>query len=281
MAWSYTTVEQLQNVLTMQEASAIDPPLQRERLLSIIEGASQDIDREAERTFRIFEGTYAYTPEFHDFHLLDDLLSVTTMLLDYNQDGTREVTLSAANDYLLEPLNALAKERPYTRMRIRRDSQYYLPRYEGALAISGKWGYWERLRDTGVTLSANIGASDEALAVSDYGRIQTGWTLRIGSEQCYVRDRHVDGAGTMTVLRGQNGTTAVAHDAGATIARYVYPEAISQAALMMAARIYRRSETPLGIVNNPGDIGWRAVYIPKDDVDVVRLLRAFRKRNIL
>jgi hypothetical protein len=281
MSWSYTTVEQLANVLSISEASSTEPVLQRERLLGIIEGISQDVDRETERTFRTFAGTYAFTPQWDDYLLLPDLLSVDEMLLDYNQDGTREITLSPTTDYLLEPTNAPLNERPYTRLRMRRNSAYFLPNYEESLAIEGTWGYWQRLRATGVTLTTAIDTDGTEIEVSDYQRVQTGWTLKLGSEQLYVRDRNAAGDGKLTVVRAQNGTTAASHLVGAAISRYVYPEGVTQAALMMAARLYRRQETPLGIVNNPGDIGWRAVYIPKEDVDVVRLLRRFMKRNIL
>lgn len=281
MAWSYTTVEQMENVLSIRENAGIDPELQRARILGIIEGVSQLIDRTTERTFRVYEGAYEFTPIFDDFLLLPDVLSVTTMLLDYNQDGTREVTLSASADYLLEPTNARQHERPYTRLRMRGNSLYFLPRHEQALQITGKWGYWERLRKTGTTLTTAIDADDEEIEVSNFERIQIGWTLRIGDEQMYVRDKNVDSDGLVTVVRGQNGTTAAAHDAAMVVYRYVYPEALETAALLLATRVFRRSETPLGIVNNPGDIGWRAVYIPKEDVDVVAHLRPFRKRNIL
>jgi hypothetical protein len=53
------------------------------------------------------------------------------------------------------------------------------------------------------------------------------------------------------------------------------------AAILQAARVFRRQETPLGIVNNPGDIGWRSVYIPKVDLDVQEHLRVFKKRNVI
>lgn len=281
MAWSYTTVEQLENVLSIREASGIAPELQRARLLGIVEGVSQLIDRLTERTFRIYEGSMIFTPQFDDFLLLPDLISVTSMLLDYNQDGTREATLSSADDYILEPNNASQHERPYTRMRIRRNSEYFLPNYEQCLQITGKWGYWERLRKTGTTLTTAIDEDDEEIEVSNFERIQTGWTLRIDSEQMYVRDRNPDSNGLVTVVRGQNGTTAADHDEDTIIYRYVYPEALETAAILQATRVYRRTETPLGIVNNPGDIGWRAVYVPKEDVDVVTHLRPFRKRNIL
>lgn len=281
MAWSYTTVEQLENVLSIREDAGIAPELQRARLLGLIEGVSQLIDRITERTFRIYEGAMVFTPEFYDFLLLPDLLSVESMMLDYNCDGTYEIALSPTTDYLLEPNNANQHERPYTRMRIRANSRYYFPKFEQALQVTGKWGYWERLRKTGATLTTAVDADDEEIEVSNFERIQTGWTLKIGDEQMYVRDVNGNNDGLITVVRGQNGTTAAAHDTAAVIRRYVYPEALETAAILQASRVFRRSETPLGIVNNPGDIGWRAVYIPKEDVDVVSHLRPFRKRNIL
>lgn len=281
MAWSYTTVEQLENVLSIREDSGIAPELQRARLLGIIEGVSQLIDRITERTFRIYEGSMVFTPEFYDFLLLPDLLSVTTMELDYDCDGDYEVTLSPTTDYLLEPNNASQHERPYTRLRVRVHSPYHLPKFAQVLRVTGKWGYWERLRKTGTTVTTAIAEGDDEIEVSNYERIQVGWTLKINDEQMYVRDKNVNGTGKVTVVRAQNGSSEAEHAADSVIYRYVYPEALETAAILQASRVYRRSETPLGIVNNPGDIGWRAVYVPKEDVDVVSHLRPFRKRNIL
>jgi hypothetical protein len=68
---------------------------------------------------------------------------------------------------------------------------------------------------TTVTLSANISATDTIITVSDSSKLTNTGFIKIGTETIgYV---NVIGNQLQNVYRGQNGTTAAAHTAGAAI----------------------------------------------------------------
>lgn len=74
---------------------------------------------------------------------VDDLVSVTSILIDTDGDGSWETSLDADTDYLLEPVNASLDGVPYTQIVLRESSQYRWPRYQQAIKVSGSWGWAE------------------------------------------------------------------------------------------------------------------------------------------
>jgi len=69
--------------------------------------------------------------------------------------------------------------------------------------------------DAGITLSSTIGATDTSIIVSDGSVLGAAGYIQIGSEQIYYTS--ILGNTLQLCNRGQNGTTAVAHTAGAAI----------------------------------------------------------------
>lgn len=69
---------------------------------------------------------------------IDDLVSVTTLKLDEDGDGTYEATM-AATDYVLEPYN----ETPKRQVRLSADSDYagFANGVRRGVEIDGVWGY--------------------------------------------------------------------------------------------------------------------------------------------
>ena len=74
---------------------------------------------------------------------------------------------------------------------------------------------------------------------------------------------------TITVTRGVNGTTAATALISAAVQVYSYPVA-NEAALLIAARLFRRKDTPLGVMGSP-DLGYVRLSA-KEDADATALL---------
>lgn len=98
----------------------------------------------------------------------------------------------------------------------------------GTFAING-------LLPAGVTLSAPIGAGDTVIGISDSTRLAVGEIVQVDNEIMSVDALAGDGPGgdptpdTMTVTRGQMGTTAASHLAGAALLSNGLPVKINAA----------------------------------------------------
>ena len=116
-------------------------------------------------------------------------------------------------------------------------------------------------------MAADADATTLTVSASQQNRteISAGHTLLIGDEQVYVR---ASDSGTLTVERGVNGTTASAVNKDSSIAIYEYPPPVSEAALLLAARMWRGA---LGGVDD-----WQAGEIGMDS-DIGLLLSPYRK----
>lgn len=82
-------------------------------LESTIESVSRLIDNHTGRRFYAETDTRYYSPVSLDAIYTDDIITVTTLKTDDDNDGTFETTW-ATTDYLLMPFNAGENGRPYT-----------------------------------------------------------------------------------------------------------------------------------------------------------------------
>lgn len=284
MPWSYVSVERLQMTLKMEASRRViaNDDAEAAWLLKLAVGVSVSIDQYCSRTFRVYRATQRFTPEFDDLLYVPDLIALTSLKTDYDLDGTPELAWTTA-DYYMEPSNAAVMGRPYTRIKVRPTvlgfTRHFAPNWPEHVEIDGKWGYAEDLQPSGIALAEGCDDAATTLAVDRVGDIERGRTYLIDAEQVFVHDRDQT-ANTISVRRAQNGAAAAAHGAGAGLSVYAPPEAVEVACLMQVVRAYRRIEAPLGVVNTPGDIGWRAIYIPKFDTDVAQLLRDYRKQAV-
>ena len=243
------------------------------RLLSLLEGVSRMVDRYCNRHFYVLEASRRFDGDGGTRLLLPDLVSIDEggLRTDDDLDGVFETTWGAG-DYVLLPANADPASggnpgaRPYTSLAVSDSagSERWWPAGSGTVQIAGQWGWWRHLRRAAGTVERVPDTEATAVAVSDRDGIHAGVTVLVDSEQMYVRSYS---GGSLTVVRGVNGTEAAAHDGGAPVGVVEYPGPVVEAVVLQASRLQRRM---VGAVNPPEDGGGL-------DEDVRLMLGMYRK----
>jgi hypothetical protein len=268
---SYATLEEFKDQIRVTNPEPDDDTV-IERLL--VE-TSRYIDRVTGRRFYASVETRSFdTPQntINDraLWLDDDLLEVITIT---NGDAT---TL-ASTEYNLYPINGY----PKYEIRIIGSSAYYWQddsngNTEGVIDVLGIWGYRDeynvRAWGTGDAINdvAGINAAVTTWTVADSALFQPGHIVKIDNELCIVSA--VPRKTSITVLaRGDNGSTAAAHDDSDAITIWQVQPDIKGACLEIANSAYKRrfgenvsgvaTVTGAGVVITPQDIpsGARAV----------------------
>ena len=249
-----------------------------DRLLALLEDVSRWIDGYCNRYFYVLTTTRRFDGGNGRGLNLPDLISLTTLKTDEDNDRTYELTW-ASSDYLLYPLNAEPQQpwgRPYTRVLVDVEGGNMLvfPAGGPTVQIAGKWGYREVTEDSGADINQGGSFSSTAttLTVTDGGRFSVGDTLSINSESLYVSAISTN---DLTVTRGVNGTTAAAHDDGTDISLFCYPGAVVEACLLQTARLWKRKDiaySPAGGGRGEGSGGPAGL-----DAAVQRLLGPYRR----
>lgn len=106
----------------------------------IIEGVSRWIDGWTKRRFFAVSETRYYSVEYAESIDVDDLLSVTTLKTDPNQDRTYSDTWETT-DYDLLPLNSAADGWPYTEIVKTLNGEYTFPIGTKTVEIVGSFGF--------------------------------------------------------------------------------------------------------------------------------------------
>ncbi len=137
----YITPEQLKATLQLDGTSFANLNINR-----AISAASRGIDWECGRRF--YADTDAtsvryYTPDSPEVIQIDDLITLTSVLVDDDGDGTFDVTWTNNADFVLEPLNAAAEGWPFTLLRRHPRSSLVLPGYPRSVKVTGKFGWTE------------------------------------------------------------------------------------------------------------------------------------------
>jgi len=201
--------------------------------------------------------------------LVPDLVSVTTLKDDENQDAAFENTWASA-DYQLLPHNAAPTQhwgQPYTSVRASQlsdgDKQKGFPPGQRVLEIAGVWGYREFKELSGSLAAEAMDATETGLDVDDGTDFAIGQTIMQEDEQMLITDIS---SNTLTVVRGLNGTTAATHADDTQVYILRIPAAVERAALITAARVWSRAPA------------YEPFYVDADvDTDVRLLLEPFRK----
>lgn len=265
MPHSYLGLESLKASITIGDAA------DDARLRAVLEAASQQVDDECGRTFRVYLGTAYPTLDGGRLVLDADLLAVTSLKTDADGDRVYETTW-APTDYDLLPTDAPGRRAPYWEIATAPGGRYGFPwNARRGVELVGKLGYWEDLLAVG-TLGAAVATTNGTTITLTAGHgLEALQTIRVDDEQMYLT---TVAGNTLTVERGVNGTTAAAHLDGAGVSVYRYPAPIVEATRLQAARLFQRVHAPFGIQGS-ADLGTAAV-ISRIDPDVTMLIRHYR-----
>ena len=217
-------------------------------LKATISNVSRQIDQFCERHFfPIVAVKYFETDEYNELCIPgEDLLAVTTLEVDHNDDGTYEESW-ASNTYYLEPRNAASEypPRPYWEIEVpTRNSNYFPVAGDYPIKITGLWGYYNQLT-AATTVHTAMNSSATSIALHNANTLlEVGQMLLIDSEQMFITD--ISGI-NVTVIRACNGTTGASHAVDANVYTYTYP-VIGEAATHQAVLAYRQTTNPYGTV---------------------------------
>jgi len=86
--------------------------------------------------------TRVFTARYGDVVLLiSDLVTLTSLKVDEDGDGTHETTWTLDTDFVLQPANAALEGRPYNRVQLLSQEGRRFPRYVNAIEIVGTFGW--------------------------------------------------------------------------------------------------------------------------------------------
>jgi hypothetical protein len=178
--------------------------------------------------------------------LVPDLISVTTLKEDHDNDLVWSEVWAADTDYILQPHNALPTTpwgTPYTSIILspKSGAPETFPRGVKNFELAAKFGYREHKEDSGNDLNdaGGVTATETSLAFDGGGgAFAIGQTILMGTEQMLV----VAGTTTpITVVRGINGTTAAAQADNVDMYIIRWPANLERAVLLNTARIWTRA----------------------------------------
>ena len=239
-------------------------------LFQLLLAVSEAVDRHCGRHFypltavRLFDGTGGARL------VAPDLLAVTSLKADENEDKTFETTW-ASSDYWLEPYNAQPDKPwggPFTSVlaRAKGAKQSFLAG-EQNYEVTGRWGYREYAEASGslITDGGGISATITTINVTATADFAIGQTIMVETEQMLVTN--ISG-GALTVRRALNGTTAATHALNTEISIVRWPAAVERAAIINTSRIWSRAPV------------FEPFYVDADlDTDVRLMLEGYVRRG--
>jgi hypothetical protein len=247
-------------------------------LLRILEDSSIRVDDYCHRFFECREETRYYDGATLTLMCPDDILSISELKVD--MDGSQAwATTITSNQYVLYPLNSFPK------MWLKSANWAavnFANNIRQGVKVTGVFGYGTGYSATpyvvsGDTVQDNPLASNvTSMAITTPALFSPGMTLRLNSEQVYVSDI---GIGTLTIVRGINGTTAASHIRTTPIYIYQYPGPIVESCLIEATRLWKRRETGFQDISGDTTTGitkvWKGI-----DPTVEQLLQRYIRQRI-
>lgn len=203
-------------------------------ILQAIDEVSREFEDECNRRFSATVKTL-YTHRHpracpDELMLPEDLVSITTLTVDDDADGTYELTLVENTDYWVEREIDGDSNTPIVKLVLNPDAAtiqlYSWPTRYRAVKIACVAGYSYEVETAGTLGGAISDTTGTSVTMTAGHSVEPGDTLKIDSEQFEVT---AVAANTLTVTRGINGTTAATHSTGATVSRRRYPRRVEQA----------------------------------------------------
>lgn len=260
MANLYATVNEYHAEKEITTAFDSLTAAQSARILRALRRASRRIDTFCGRHFfpksatENFDFLNAREVIFDPF----DLLEATTVTT-----GGDELTDVASTKYDLLTGSVYGLY-PKSRLMVHTDADITLDvgdRFEQANRITGIWGYhtdWDNawldsldeVEDNPLTAAATsltVNDSDGADADGITPRFQIGQLLKIESEYVYVSAVN-DTTNVLTIVRGQNGTTAAQHAQNTAVSVYQPMDDVKEACLLAASYFMNLPRAPFGTI---------------------------------
>lgn len=271
----------------VKAARGLDDSEHNTLLRTYCRAASLAWDRHTKRRFWPLVATRHYDyPGPWRLRLDDDLLEVTTLT---NGDGE---TLTESTHYYLYPLS----EYPKWRIDIRRDVRevfQYKSTAQRQISVAGIWGFhddwgnaWADSGDA-VADAGGVNASATSITVTDVDgadawglqpRFKADTLVKIDSEYLWVTATNTT-ANAITVVRGVNGSTAAAHDAGAGIYTYQPPQDVVHAITRWVMYMYDQKDT--GVYETTAMPGAGVIQVPQGIPKDVRLaMEGYTRRRV-
>jgi len=264
-------------------------------LLDCLEEGSRQIDKDADRFFYIYEGTF-YQDGGATRLILDwDVQTISTLKCDTDGDGVYESTytvdlnVTTSPDAFVYPFNIT----PKTRLEANPWGSYghFAPGIRKSVQITGVFGYgndWPMpyIYSSSTTVSASTAgtaftSTSVLMTISTTGTFSSifsaGQTIKIAngttSEQMFVSEISTT---SLSVMRSVNGTVAGPATTGDVVYIYQYPKTIAKAVLIYAMRIWKRRESAFqNQVGNP-ELGTVTVW-KGDDPDYQKAVKKYQK----
>lgn len=133
----YVTVDELKTLLSMANETYAD-----EALTVAVEAARDAVDGYSGTRFYPTTETRYYTARTYASEIqLDDVNAVTSVTVDREGDGSYSETWVEGTDFYLDPPNAAADGRPFTRLVLRAQAGRYFPPYQRNVKVAGSFGW--------------------------------------------------------------------------------------------------------------------------------------------
>jgi hypothetical protein len=201
------------------------------RLYAVLESASAGFERACGRAFepRFAARSHSLAAASDTLSLADDLLSLTALA-------------DAGGVLPLEAVERIPADGPAALLRLTGGLRFL----SGPVVVTGWWGWQDAPAawsvPTGQTVQdAPLQSASTQLTVGSVATFSPGCLLRIDNELLRVTVVPTT-PGPLTVVRGLNGTTAVAHPQGTPIQVCLPPPDVRDLVLRRAAWLTRRAE---------------------------------------
>jgi hypothetical protein len=255
-------------------------------LLDSLEEGSRQVDRDTDRFFYIYEGTFYQDGGANRLILDWDMQTITALEVDTDGDGVYESTYTVDINSPTTSPDAFAYPAmgyPKTRLEANPYGSYghFGAGIRKSVKITGTFGYgadWPASNTHTITtkVGAALTSTDATLSAtaSTASELSAGMTLRINSEQIYINDAPT--GSSCPITRAVNGTSAASATASTSIAVYDYPRAISHAVLIFAMRHFKRRESAYAnVIGNP--LTGEYTAYKRDDPDYLETVIKYRK----